>query len=187
VEQYGLPGPVEHWRELRDKVRDEVLSQGWNAELNCFTQYYGGSTLDAATLLIPAVGFLPGNDPRILATIDAIGRKLKHGDLVERYETSVGESDVDGLSGVEGSFFACSFWFVDALALAGRREEAESMFGRLVGFANDVGLYSEEYDLGAQRMCGNFPQAFSHLALVNSAAVLYEGHTREERDRAGVV
>ncbi|MBY8847604.1 glycoside hydrolase family 15 protein [Saccharothrix sp. MB29] len=186
VEEFGLPGPVDRWRELRDEVRDEVLAKGWNASLDSFTQYYGGTELDAATLLIPAVGFLPGDDPRVLGTLEAVARVLKRGDLVDRYETGPGESEVDGLAGVEGSFLACSFWYVDALALAGRREEAQAMFDRLVGLANDVGLLAEEYDSSSGRMTGNFPQAFSHLALVNSAAVLFGGHTREERDRGGV-
>jgi glucoamylase len=184
VEQDGVPGPVDKWRELRDAVHLEVLTKGWNADLGTFTQYYGGTELDAATLLIPAVGFLPGTDPRVLGTIEAIRAKLKHGDLVDRYDTSPGESEVDGLVGEEGSFLACSFWFVDALALAGLRAEAEGMFDRLVGLVNDVGLLAEEYDPRTGRMCGNFPQAFSHLALVNSASVLHgDGHTRDERSR----
>ncbi|EWM15124.1 glycoside hydrolase family 15 protein [Kutzneria sp. 744] len=173
VEQDGLPGPVERWRELRDAVHAEVLAKGWNADLGAFTQYYGGTDLDAATLLIPAVGFLPGDDPRVVSTIAAVERTLKHGDLVDRYTTSAGESSVDGLSGHEGSFLACSFWFADALALSGRRQEAEAMFERLAALANDIGLLAEEYDGGAGRFTGNFPQAFSHLALVNSAAVLF--------------
>ncbi|NUS62918.1 MAG: glycoside hydrolase family 15 protein [Saccharothrix sp.] len=185
VEEFGLPGPVERWRELREAVHAEVLAKGWNASLGAFTQYYGGTELDAATLLIPAVGFLPGDDPRVVGTLDAIDRVLKRGDLVDRYETSHGESEVDGLAGVEGSFLACSFWYVDALALAGRREEAVSMYDRLVDLCNDVGLLAEEYDAGTGRMLGNFPQAFSHLALVNSAAVLFGGHTRDERHRGG--
>ncbi|TQM82196.1 glucoamylase [Saccharothrix saharensis] len=185
VEEFGLPGPVERWRELRATVHAEVLAKGWNEELGSFTQYYGGTELDAATLLIPAVGFLPGDDPRVVGTLDAVARVLKRGDLVDRYETSHGESEVDGLAGVEGSFLACSFWYVDALALAGRREEALAMYDRLVDLCNDVGLLAEEYDAGSGRMLGNFPQAFSHLALVNSAAVLFGGHTRDERHRGG--
>jgi GH15 family glucan-1,4-alpha-glucosidase len=184
VEEDHLPGPVDRWRELRDEVRAEVLEKGWSDEMNSFTQYYGGTELDAATLLMPAVGFLPGTDKRVLATIDAVRRELKHGDLIERYNTAPGSSPVDGLRGEEGAFLACSFWFVDALALSGQREEAEAMFNRLLGLANDVGLLAEEYVAASQRFAGNFPQAFSHLALVNSAAVLYgDGHTRDERDR----
>ncbi|MBP2475800.1 glucoamylase [Crossiella equi] len=183
VEQHDLPGPVARWRALRDAVHAEVLAKGWNAELNSFTQYYGGTELDAATLLIPAVGFLPGEDERVRGTIRAVERELKNGDLVDRYSTDAGKSDVDGLHGREGSFLACSFWFVDALALSGRRNEAASMFDRLVALTNDVGLLAEEYDASHGRFTGNFPQAFSHLALVNSAAVLYGGYTREARDR----
>ncbi|MGW0516861.1 glycoside hydrolase family 15 protein [Crossiella sp. NPDC003009] len=183
VEQHDLPGPVARWRELRDQVHAEVLDKGWNAELNSFTQFYGGTELDAATLLIPAVGFLPGDDERVRGTVRAIERELKNGDLVDRYSTDAGKSDVDGLHGREGSFLACSFWFVDALALSGRRNEAASMFDRLVALTNDVGLLAEEYDAAHGRFTGNFPQAFSHLALVNSAAVLYGGRTREARDR----
>jgi glucoamylase len=173
VEEDGLPGPVERWRELREQIHDEVLEYGFSERRGAFTQYYGGDELDAATLLIPAVGFLPGTDERVCATLDAIGKELKHGDLIDRYSTGPAQSDVDGLSGREGSFLVCSFWYVDALALAGRREEAEAMFGRLVGLCNDVGLLAEEYDAATGRFLGNFPQAFSHLGLVNSAAVLW--------------
>ena len=124
VEEDGLPGPVDRWRELRAEIHDEVLEYGFNEQRGAFTQYYGGDELDAATLLIPAVGFLPGDDERMLPTVEAIGKELKHGDLVDRYTTGAGESDVDGLSGREGSFLVCSFWYVDALALSGRRDEA---------------------------------------------------------------
>ncbi|MBV9845969.1 MAG: glycoside hydrolase family 15 protein [Kutzneria sp.] len=186
VEEDGLPGPVDRWRELRDAVHAEVLANAWNERVGAFTQYYGGTELDAATLLIPTVGFLPGDDERVQATITAVEKELKHGDLVDRYTTDTDLSDVDGLSGQEGAFIACSFWFVDALALSGRREEAEAMFARLLGLANDVGLLAEEYDVSTQRFTGNFPQAFSHLALVNSAAVLYgKGNLRRDRGRRG--
>jgi len=185
VEEDGLPGPVERWRELRAELHNEVLTKGFSAERGAFTQYYGGTELDAATLLIPAVGFLPGKDERVCATLDAVGRELKHGDLVDRYTTGPGTSEVDGLSGREGSFLVCSFWYVDALALAGRRDEAEAMFGRLVGLCNDVGLLAEEFDPVSGRFLGNFPQAFSHLGLVNSAAVLWgqQHHHRHHRGR----
>ncbi|WP_019856385.1 glycoside hydrolase family 15 protein [Actinopolyspora mortivallis] len=183
VEEDGLPGPVERWRGIRDTVREEVLRHGYDPELGAFTQYYGGKTLDAATLLIPALGFLPGDDERVRGTVYAVEQQLRHGVLVDRYSTHEGTSSVDGLTGREGSFLACSFWLVDALALCGRRPEAERMFEELVGMANDVGLLSEEYDVHSGRFTGNFPQAFSHLALVNSAAVLYGGHTRNETSR----
>ncbi|GGM46835.1 glucoamylase [Longimycelium tulufanense] len=184
VEQYGLPGPVDRWRELRELVHTEVLTKGWNDELGAFTQYYGGRELDAATLLIPAVGFLSGDDERVVGTLTAVEAELKDGDVVRRYTTHTEQSHVDGISGLEGSFLACSFWYVNALALAGRRAEAEAMFGRLVSMANDVGLFSEEYDAESGRFVGNFPQAFSHLALLNCAAVLYGGVQRHARNRA---
>jgi glucoamylase len=184
VEEDGLPGPVERWRELRAKIHEEVLTHGFSERRGAFTQYYGGDELDAATLLIPAVGFLPGTDERVVATVEAVGRELKHGDLVDRYSTGPGESDVDGLAGREGSFLVCSFWYVDALALADRHDEARAMFGRLVDLCNDVGLLAEEYDPATGRFLGNFPQAFSHLGLVNSAAVLFGAqHNRHHRSR----
>ena len=183
VRDHGLDGPVEQWEDLRDAVRSEVLAKGWNDDVGAFTQFYGGTELDAATLLIPAVGFLPGDDPRMVSTVEAIGRRLKHGPLVERYSTEHGESQVDGLSGREGAFLICSFWYVDALTLAGRREEAEVMFAELAGLANDVGLLAEEYDCDARSFLGNFPQAFSHLGLVNSAALLWGDVPRYERLR----
>jgi glucoamylase len=186
VEEDGLPGPVQRWRELRDQVREEVLAKAWNPEVGAFTQYYGGTELDASVLRLPTVGFLPGDDERMLATIEAIGRELKHGDLVDRYSTSESSDSatVDGLSGREGAFLMCSFWYVNALALAGRQAEAEAMFERLLDLRNDVGLLAEEYDAQEQSFLGNFPQAFSHLALVNSAAILYgERSTREQLSR----
>jgi glucoamylase len=183
VEEDGLPGPVDRWRDRRAELHEEVLANGFSADRGTFTQYYGGSELDAATLLIPAVGFLPGNDDRVCATIEAIGKELKHGDLIDRYTTGPGTSEVDGLSGREGSFLVCSFWYVDALALSGRRDEAEAMFGRLVGLCNDVGLLAEEYDPVSGGFLGNFPQAFSHLGLVNSAAVLWGPQHRHRHHR----
>ncbi|WP_333891300.1 glycoside hydrolase family 15 protein [Mycolicibacterium gadium] len=172
VTDFGLDGPVEQWAALRDAVHAEVLEQGWNDTVGAFTQSYGGTELDAATLLLPAVGFLPGDDPRVLSTLDAVARELKHGDLVERYRTGA-ERGNDGLKGQEGAFIICSFWFVNALALAGRRAEAEAMFGRLVARTNDVGLLAEEVQTGTGAFLGNFPQAFSHLGLAGSAALLY--------------
>jgi len=154
-----------------------VCAEGWNAELGTFTQYYGGTELDAAVLLIPSVGFLPGDDHRVCSTVDAIGAKLRHGDVVDRYSTSE-TAGGDGLSGKEGSFLACAFWFVDALVLTGRRDEGEAMFERLLLLRNDLGLLAEEYDPKAKRLLGNFPQAFSHLALVNSALLLEGAEAR---------
>jgi GH15 family glucan-1,4-alpha-glucosidase len=177
AEEFGLDGPLATWRALRDKVHAEVCAQGWNAELGTFTQYYGGTELDAAVLLIPSVGFLPGDDSRVRSTVEAIGAKLRHGDVVDRYSTSE-TAGGDGLSGKEGSFLACAFWYVDALVLTGRRDEGEAMFERLLGLRNDLGLLAEEYDPKAKRLLGNFPQAFSHLAMVNSALLLEGAEAR---------
>ena len=169
VEEHGLDGPVERWREVRDTVRDEVLSKGFNTERSTFTQHYDTDEVDASLLLIPICGFLPPDDPRVLGTIAAIEQDLTQDGLLLRYRTSSG---VDGLSGAEHPFLACSFWLVQALALAGERDRAVPLMDRLVALSNDVGLLSEEYDLANQRMVGNFPQAFSHLALIGAAHAL---------------
>ncbi|HWI34698.1 MAG TPA: glycoside hydrolase family 15 protein [Lapillicoccus sp.] len=166
VEKHGLPGPVDKWRDLRERVREEVLTKGFNAARNTFTQHYDTDEVDASLLLIPVCGFLPADDPRVLGTIDAIERDLMHDGLLLRYRTATG---VDGLPGSEHPFLACSFWLVQALALAGRREHARELMDRLVDLVNDVGLLSEEYDPEDHRMVGNFPQAFSHLALIGAA------------------
>jgi GH15 family glucan-1,4-alpha-glucosidase len=172
VERFGFDGPVERWRALRDQVHAEVCEHGWNAESGAFTQYYGGTGLDAALLVVPSVGFLPGDDPRVVSTVDAVCARLRRGPLVDRYETADG---VDGLPPGEGAFLTCSYWLVSALALTGRREQAHALFDELAGLANHVGLLAEEYDDVAQRMTGNFPQAFSHLAHVEAAMVLARG------------
>ncbi|QSR30899.1 glucoamylase [Nocardioides sp. S5] len=169
VEEHGLEGPVERWRELRDRVRDEVLDKGYDEERGTFTQHYDTAEVDASLLTLPLVGFLPPDDPRVLGTIDAVVEDLMRDGLLLRYRTVSG---VDGLRGDEHPFLACSFWLVSALAAAGRRAEAEELMGRLCGLANDVGLLSEEYDVAHDRMAGNFPQAFSHLALVQAALSL---------------
>ena len=183
VRDHGLSGPVERWEQRRDEVHAEVLARGWSDDAQAFTQHYDGSELDAATLLIPVVGFLPGDDPKVLATLDAIGRELKHGDVVERYMTKHDRSHIDGLAGREGAFLLCSFWYVDALVLAGRRDEAEAMFDRLCQLTNDVGLLAEEIDPVSGRFLGNFPQAFSHVGLAGSAALLWGGRGRHQRHR----
>ncbi|MGW2519599.1 glycoside hydrolase family 15 protein [Streptomyces sp. NPDC001617] len=166
-----LKGDLDGWRTLRDEVHREVCEKGYDAERNTFTQSYGSRELDAALLLIPRVGFLPPDDPRVIGTIDAIREELGHGDLLRRYSTD--ETTVDGLPGDEGTFLACSFWLADALHMTGRTKEARELFERLVGLANDVGLLSEEYDPVAGRQLGNFPQAFSHVGLVNTALALF--------------
>jgi GH15 family glucan-1,4-alpha-glucosidase len=166
AERHGLEGDVDRWRELRDRVCEEVLSRGYDADRNTFVQHYDTKEVDAALLMLPMVGFVDGDDPRMLGTLDAIEQDLMRDGLVLRYRT---ESGVDGLSGAEHPFLACSFWLVTASALAGRTHEARSLFDRLVGLTNDVGLLSEEYDPEQGRMVGNFPQSLSHLALVQAA------------------
>jgi GH15 family glucan-1,4-alpha-glucosidase len=170
VERFGLTGPVDRWRAVRDEIRAEVLAKGWNADRGAFTQFYGSDRLDASVLLLPAVGFLPATDERMRSTVDTIQSELCHDGLVLRYQTD--GANVDGLPGTEGVFLACSFWLVDDLALMGRTEEARALFERLLSLRNDVGLLSEEYDPEAGRLLGNFPQAFSHVAIVNTARVL---------------
>jgi GH15 family glucan-1,4-alpha-glucosidase len=166
AEAFGLPAPLDRWRALRTLIHDTVCRAGYSDERGSFVQYFGGDTLDASLLLLPLVGFLPPDDARIKGTLEAIGRDLMVDGLVRRYHTS--ETD-DGLSGGEGVFLACSFWYVDNLAQQGRQEEAKAMFERLLGLCNDVGLLAEEYDPVGHRQLGNFPQAFSHLALINTA------------------
>jgi GH15 family glucan-1,4-alpha-glucosidase len=166
VEEHGLDGPVERWRELRDLVREEVMDKGFDTERNCFTQHYDTDEVDASLLVLPLVGFIDGDDPRMLGTIDRVVEDLMHDGLLLRYRTTSG---VDGLEGHEHPFLMCSFWLVAAYAAAGRQDEAQQLMDRLVGLANDVGLLSEEYDPGEHRMVGNFPQAFSHLSLIEAA------------------
>jgi len=166
VEGLGLPGPVERWRELRDRIHRDVCERGYSERRGAFVQSYGFEELDAALLLIPITGFLPATDPRVLGTVDAIQRELTVDGLVQRYLTHEG---LDGLPHGEGVFLACSFWLADNLCLQGRHDEARELFERLLGLANDVGLLAEEYDPVARRFLGNFPQAFSHIALVNTA------------------
>ncbi|MDX6511236.1 MAG: hypothetical protein QOE36_740 [Gaiellaceae bacterium] len=166
VETQGLDGPVDHWRELRDAIHDEVCARGFDPERGSFTQSYDSPELDASLLLIPLVGFLPAQDPRVRGTVEAVEEDLMRDGFVLRYLTHEG---VDGLPPGEGVFLPCSFWLVDCLELLGRHEDAHALFARLVGLANDLGLYAEEYDPEAKRFLGNFPQAFTHLALVNSA------------------
>ena len=169
VEEHGLEGSADRWRELRDRVREEILDKGFDEERGTFTQHYDTREVDASLLTIPLVGFLPGDDPRVIGTIEAVMEDLLRDGLLLRYRTQTG---VDGLPGSEHPFLACSFWLVSALAAAGRREEAGELLDRLCGLANDVGLLSEEYDADNGRMAGNFPQAFSHLTLVQAALSL---------------
>jgi GH15 family glucan-1,4-alpha-glucosidase len=175
VEQHGLEGPVEEWRVLRDKVRAEVMEHGFDAKRNTFTQHYETDEVDASLLVLPMVRFIEGDDPRMVGTIEAVEQDLMQEGLLLRYRTQTG---VDGLEGDEHPFLACSFWLVSAYALSGRVEDAKKLMDRLVALGNDVGLLSEEYDVAEHRMVGNFPQAFSHLALVSAAMNLRRATTR---------
>jgi GH15 family glucan-1,4-alpha-glucosidase len=158
---------LERWRALRDRVHEDVCKKGFDAELGAFVQYYGAKTLDASLLMMPMVGFLPATDPRVVSTVRAVERHLvDEAGFVRRYQTTC---EVDGLPSGEGAFLPCSFWLADNYALAGRRDEAKRLFERLIALRNDVGLLSEEYDTKAGRMVGNFPQAFTHVSLVNCA------------------
>jgi GH15 family glucan-1,4-alpha-glucosidase len=166
VEQFGLEGDVEKWRACRDEVHREVCERGFDADRNTFTQSYGSSALDASTLMVPLVGFLPPDDPRVVGTVTAIQRELIVDGFVVRYAT---EGGVDGLPPGEGAFLPCSFWLADNLSMIGRAEDGRALFERLVALGNDVGLFAEEYDPTSKRMLGNFPQAFTHVSLVNTA------------------
>jgi GH15 family glucan-1,4-alpha-glucosidase len=169
AEQYGLDAPLERWKQVRDQIHQEVCDQGYDEERRTFTQYYGSKELDSSVLNIPLTGFLPATDERVTGTIDAISRELGRDGFVSRYSTA--HTD-DGLSGDEGQFLACSFWLVSALALNGRVDEARTLFERLLGLTNDLGLLAEEYDVKRERQVGNFPQAFSHLTLIGAAAAI---------------
>ncbi|WP_103347763.1 glycoside hydrolase family 15 protein [Amycolatopsis sp. CA-128772] len=171
VQDHGLDGPADRWRALRAKIHQDVCTHGYDADRNTFTQFYGSRGLDAALLLIPRVGFLPADDPRVRGTVDAVRAELAHGGFVRRYDADA-DGGVDGLPGGEGSFLACSFWLADALNATGRTAEARGLFEQLLGLRNDVGLLSEEYDTEARRQVGNTPQAFSMVGLVNTARAL---------------
>ncbi|HEV8104336.1 MAG TPA: glycoside hydrolase family 15 protein, partial [Gaiellaceae bacterium] len=167
VEDYGFEGPVDRWRAVRDEIHRDVCERGFNPGLGSFTQSYGSQELDASLLLLPLVGFLPASDPRIRGTIEAVERELLQDGFVLRYRTH--EEGVDGLPAGEGVFLPCSFWLCDCYELLGRHDDAHELFARLIDLSNDLGLLSEEYDPDAGRLLGNFPQAFTHLALVNTA------------------
>ncbi len=171
IEDWNLPGPLERWTALRERIRADVMAHGFDRERNTFVQSYGRPDLDASLLLIPRVGFLPADDPRVVGTVDAIQKELTEDGFVLRYRPT---QCLDGLAGEEGVFLACSFWMVDALVGVGRKDEATKLFERLLSLRNDVGLLSEEWDVKGQRHLGNTPQAFSHFALVTSALKLQE-------------
>jgi GH15 family glucan-1,4-alpha-glucosidase len=166
AEAFGLEGPIDHWRKLRAQIHAEVCDKAFNPKIGAFMQSYGSEHLDASALLIPVVGFLPPSDPRVAGTVEAIERKLMTNGFVLRYDTDVTQ---DGLPPGEGAFLACSFWLADAYILLGRRDDARKLFERLLTLCNDLGLLSEEYDPAGKRLLGNFPQAFSHIALVITA------------------
>jgi GH15 family glucan-1,4-alpha-glucosidase len=174
AEDFGLEGPIERWRALRGRIHEEICHHAFDPKIGAFVQSYGSKNLDASLLLIPAVGFLPPDDPRVRSTIVAIEQHLLTDGLVRRYDTADAR---DGLPPGEGVFLACSFWLADCLLVTGRSEEARELFERLLALRNDVGLLSEEYDPQTKRLVGNFPQALSHIALVNTAHNL----TRSER------
>lgn len=166
AEEFYLEAPLEEWRTLRDTIHEQVCTQGFDQTRNCFVQYYGASNVDASLLMIALTGFLPASDPRVAGTVAAIEEELLQDGFVLRYRT---EKRVDGLAPGEGAFLACSFWLADNYVLLGRIEDARRLFKKLIGLCNDVGLLSEEYDPDARRQVGNFPQAFSHVALINTA------------------
>jgi GH15 family glucan-1,4-alpha-glucosidase len=181
VERFGLSGPVERWRETRERIHAEVCERGFDPKIGSFMQYYGAKGIDASLLMIPLVGFLPATDPRMLGTVEAVQQRLMADGFVNRYEEA---PHVDGLPPGEGGFIACTFWLADNLALQGRMEEARDIFDRLLAIRNDVGLLSEQYDRGRRRLVGNFPQAFSHVGLINTACNLSRWHApAEERKK----
>jgi len=166
AEAFGLDGPLSRWRALRQRIHDDVCRDGFDRQLGSFVQSFGSKELDASLLLLPTVGFLPPTDPRITGTIEAVEHRLFVDGFLLRYDTAISD---DGLPAGEGAFLACSFWLADAYILIGRIDDARRLFARLLSLRNDVGLLAEEYDTGARRLVGNFPQAFSHIALINTA------------------
>ena len=183
AEQFEQAGPVDRWRTIRDRIHRQVCESGFNRQLGTFTQYYGSEEVDASLLMLSLVGFLPANDPRMLGTVAAIERDLMRDGFLLRYPMHEKTRDVDGLPPGEGAFLACTFWLADNYALQGRHDEARRTFERLTSLANDVGLLSEEYDHRSKRLVGNFPQALSHVSLVNSARSLSRAHGGPAQDR----
>jgi GH15 family glucan-1,4-alpha-glucosidase len=181
VEQFGREGDVEKWRKLRDEIHGQVCEKGFNRSVGAFTQYYGSNEPDAALLMLPMVGFLDPKDPRMVGTVKQIEQELVKDGFVQRYPT---HPHVDGLPPGEGAFLLCTFWLADNFSLQGRYAEAREMFQRLLALRNDVGLLSEEYDVKQKRLVGNFPQAFSHVGLINTARNLSQavGPARDRQD-----
>jgi GH15 family glucan-1,4-alpha-glucosidase len=179
--QLKCEAPVERWKTVRNAIHDEICARAFNEKKNSFAGAYGSEHLDASLLLMPTVGFLPGSDPRVKGTVEAIERELMPSGLVLRYDTS---HSSDGLPAGEGAFLGCSFWMVSSLKAIGRVKDAKKLFERLLKLCNDLGLLSEEYDIERKRLVGNFPQAFSHIALVNAAFDLCdEPGTRRRANR----
>jgi len=188
AEEFKLRGPLDRWRTVRARIHDEVCRNGFNRQKGAFTQFYGSTEVDASLLLLPIVGFLPPSDPRVAGTLAAIERELLRDGFLLRYATHSESSKVDGLPPGEGVFLPCTFWLADSYAVHGRYDEARATFERVLKLTNDVGLLSEEYDPGARRLVGNFPQAFTHVALVNTARNLHRaegGPADDRRARAG--
>jgi GH15 family glucan-1,4-alpha-glucosidase len=181
VERFKLRGPVDQWRQLRQEIHRNICENAFDSTRNTFTQSYGSRALDASLLLIPSVGFLPADDPRVRGTIAAIEQELVRDGFVLRYNTA--HTD-DGLPGSEGAFIACSFWLADAYAMTGQLDKARALFERLLTIRNDLGLLAEEYHPGDKRLLGNFPQAFSHVALVDTAYNLARA-TKPAEQRSG--
>jgi GH15 family glucan-1,4-alpha-glucosidase len=184
VERFGLEGPVDRWRTARNQIHADVCAKGYDPEIGAFVQFYGGRLLDASLLMIPLVGFLSADDPRMRGTVKAIEERLTTDGFVARYPTV---PEVDGLPPGEGAFLPCSFWLADNLALQGRHDEARALFERVLAVRNDVGLLAEEYEPRTRRMLGNFPQAMSHMALINTAANLTKarGPAQDRQDVLG--
>jgi GH15 family glucan-1,4-alpha-glucosidase len=178
AQTHQLEAPLQRWQKARDEIRDAILAHGYNQQVGAFTQSFGSSTLDASVLVIPRIGFLPHTDARVQSTIDQVQRHLSRDGLVYRYRTR------DGLAGGEGTFTLCTFWLVDALALSGRLAEAHELFKRTIGYANDLGLLSEEIDPASGEQLGNFPQGFSHLALIGAAVNLAKAEEHGSEDQA---
>jgi GH15 family glucan-1,4-alpha-glucosidase len=173
---------LQRWRKLRDTIHAEICEKAFDKRRNSFVQYYGADCEDAALLILPLVGFLPCNDPRIVSTVKAIEENLMENGFLRRYPE---HANVDGLPTGEGAFLACSFWYVQAIAMQGRKEEAREHFEFLLKLANDVGLLPEEYDPRARRFVGNFPQAFSHVGLINAAYALSGEESPAEMRQSG--
>lgn len=182
AEEFQLEGPLDHWRRLRARIHEEVCRKGYNSSIGAFVQCYGGEALDASLLLLPLVGFLPAHDMRMQSTVAAIQQRLVVDGLVLRYDSSI---TLDGFPPGEGAFSACSFWLADNLVLLGPHDEARELFERLLDVRNDVGLLAEEYDAGSCRQLGNFPHAFSHVALADTAANLARAEKPAQQRAAG--